>query len=111
MVWRSGGLARLGPCTCSLHPEWVLRESVVSQPSSSFGVEASADLLTCEHPTSDFAFSSSETAESPEGSPSVLPLCTRQGPMAVLVSGAASAESPWVQCEERSWVETHTLPS
>lgn len=55
-----------------LQPEGVLRESVASQPPSSFGGEASADLLTCEHPISDLAFSSAEYAESPEGSPSAL---------------------------------------
>lgn len=63
------------------HHEWVLRGSVASQPSSSFGVKVSADLLTCEHPTSDSAFYSSESAESPKGSPSVLllPCWIRQG--------------------------------
>lgn len=58
--------------TSPLHPECVLRKSVASQLPSFFGGEASADLLTCEHPTSDSAFSSPETAESPEDSPSML---------------------------------------
>lgn len=55
-----------------LHPQWVLGESIASQPSSSFGGEASANLLTREHPTSDLAFFSLKTAKSPKGSPSVL---------------------------------------
>lgn len=54
-------------------PPRVGSEKVCSQSAFFlFWGEASADLLTCEHPTSDSAFSSPETAESPEGSPSRL---------------------------------------
>lgn len=117
--WRSpsllvgrGGLARPWPHTCPLHPEWTLRNSVASQPSSSFGGEASADLLTHEHPTSDLTFSSPETAESPEDSPSMLLLPVYQaGAVGVLVSGAGSAWRFWVQREKHSWVDTRSVPS
>ena len=66
--------------------EWVLRVSAASQPLPLLGVN---HQQICEHPTSDLAFS--ETAESPEGSPStLLPLCAGWGCWGMLVSW-----SPW----------------
>ena len=84
--------------------EWVLTASAASQPLPLLGV----NQQICEHPSSDLAFS--ETAESPEGSPSVLlPLCVRQGRWGLLGAlGAAAFLEPLGKC---AWVETHSSRS